>query len=97
MLSKSDSSQFEAALLSIIKHNPALSSALSASGNQEKTATQLMEPVLSTRKRCQRKHFIQAVTVGRSIFLVTNLSEDAPIQATRPASSSSESPFLLCL
>ena len=88
MLSNSESSQVEAMLQGILKHNPALSTALATDGDQAQGMTQLMEPVLSVRDRCQdTDRFIQAVSIGRSIFLVTNLSAGGPMQATRPASS----------
>ncbi|MGB3613226.1 MAG: FHA domain-containing protein [Elainellaceae cyanobacterium] len=89
MLFNSDSSQFEETLLDILRRSPSLSKSLFGDGAKTaQNATQLMEPVLSAHKRCQTaKHFIQAVSLERDVFLITNLSADSHLYATHAASS----------
>jgi len=89
MLFNPDSSQFEDTLLGILKNSPALSQSLFGDSAQtSQNVTQLMEPVLSAHQRCQTaEYFIQAVSLNRDVFLVTNLSADSHLYATPPASS----------
>ncbi len=89
MLLNQNSNQIDDVVLHILKQNPALSNSLLADGNRTaQSVTQIMEPVLSAHRRCQSaKHYIQAVSVDREVFLTTNIDVGAKIYATQPASS----------
>ena len=80
-------------LLCFLKDNPSLSSSLFADCSQDiREVTTIIEPVLQASERCQVTSFyIQAVSLGATGFLATNLhtkkQEQDQISATETASS----------
>ena len=80
-------------LLGFLKRNPTLSSSLFADCSQDiREVTTIIEPVLQASERCQSASFyIQAVSLGATGFLATNLhttdQEQENISATETASS----------
>ncbi|NET52868.1 MAG: FHA domain-containing protein, partial [Merismopedia sp. SIO2A8] len=78
-------------LLCFLKHNPSLSSSLFSDLSQNiQDVTTIIEPVLAASKRCQNtRYYIQAVSIGHTGFLATNLNlqDREGIRATATASS----------
>lgn len=78
-------------LLCFLKRNPSLSTSLFADCAQDiREVTTIIEPVLQASQRCQVASFyIQAVSLGSTGFLATNLNikEQENILATETASS----------
>ena len=78
-------------LLCFLKRNPSLSTSLFADCSQDiREITTIIEPVLQASKRCQSASFyIQAVSLGHTGFLATNLNlqDHYSIRATETAAS----------
>lgn len=75
--------------LSFLEQNPSLSDSLLAECNQDvEMVTTILEPILNAAKRCAVAPFyVQAVSTGRTTFLVTNLSEKQALLVTDNASN----------
>ena len=69
-------------LLCFLKRNPSLSSTLFADCSQDiREVTTIIEPVLKASERCQAAAFyIQAVSLGATGFLATNLKRQEQVQ-----------------
>jgi hypothetical protein len=75
--------------LNFLEQNPALSRSLLAEAGQDisRVAT-VIEPVLDAPNRCEISSFyIQAVTLGRTAFLTTNLPSGSSTQVTEVRTS----------
>ena len=75
--------------LSFLEQNPALSLSLLDDCNHDvQKVTTILEPVLNAAERCEIAPFyIQAITTGRTTFLVTNLTQAESFQITDSAAS----------
>jgi hypothetical protein len=77
------------ASLIFLEQHPSLADSLLSDCNYDlDEVTAILEPVLEAPKRCQLTPFyIQAVSLGQTRFLVTNLAESQPTKVTDVASS----------
>ena len=75
--------------LSLLEQNPALSDSLLADCNHDvQKVTTIIQPILNAASRCEiARFYIQAVTTGRTTFLVTNLKDAQALQITDSAAS----------
>lgn len=75
--------------LSLLEQNPALSNSLLAECNHDlQKVTTIIQPILNASARCEVASFyIQAITTGRTTFLVTNLSNSEAFNITDSAAS----------
>lgn len=75
--------------LSFLEQNPWLSDSLLADCNHDvQKVTTIIQPILNASSRCEMAAFyIQAITTGRTTFLVTNLKDAAALQITDSAAS----------
>ncbi|GET39805.1 FHA domain-containing protein [Microseira wollei] len=75
--------------LSFLEQNPALSDSLLAECNHDvEKVTTIIQPILNAALRCEiARFYIQAITTGRTTFLVTNLKESEALQITDSAAS----------
>lgn len=75
--------------LSLLEQNPALSESLLADCNQDvQKVTTIIQPILNAASRCEIASFyIQAITTGRTTFLVTNLKDAEALQITDSGAS----------
>ncbi|HAX78680.1 MAG TPA: phosphopeptide-binding protein [Cyanobacteria bacterium UBA11372] len=75
--------------LSLLEQNPALSDSLLADCNHDvQKVTTIIQPILNAALRCEiARFYIQAITTGRTTFLVTNLKESEALQITDSAAS----------
>lgn len=75
--------------ISLLEENPLLSQALLADCNHDLgKVTTFLDPILRTPRRCEITPFyIQAVTTGRTTFLITNLCQEQSLQLVSSASS----------
>ncbi|HEY9617979.1 MAG TPA: FHA domain-containing protein [Microcoleaceae cyanobacterium] len=78
MLNLKPSSHSDQRTLGFLKQNPAISQSLLADlGHNLSQVATIIEPVLNAPSRCGiSDYYIQAVTTGRTTFLVTNLMDD---------------------
>lgn len=75
--------------LSLLEQNPVLSESLLADCNHDvQKVTTIIQPILNAASRCEiARFYIQAITTGRTTFLVTNLKDAAALQITDSAAS----------